>query len=892
MRMSKQQWRRGTGWAVAFAAILVAGCSSDTPTKPQQTPSPAPSPGPSVAWNVTVSANPAQLTAGSPVPSLVTVTVRRSDNGQPPPDNATALISTTFGDFNSQRSGIRSGTLNLLGGLAQLELFAGDNPGSAQIQARIESSIGGASVAFVDTAVFFLQGVSPATGRPVGGETLQISGGGFKGPVRVVVGGVVAQVLELTDSLIRAVTPSFSVPVAGSVRVDIQVTNELGTPQQLTDTLAGVFTYVSDITPETPIQVHSVSPASGLNEGGTRVVITGQGFQSPVQVLFGTGTTAAAFSGVEAIVESVTATEIVARTPAATGFGQSNRDQEVNVLVRNRTSGTGSVLQRAFRYGPGILITSISPSIGPPSGNQRVTIFGQGFDEPVAVSIAGVGGQRVISVTGTEVIFLTQPIQLLQCTDISGVVSATNIETGASALGPIYTFDIDSTLPLVTAVNPTLVAAAGGTAVTATGSNFSQPIRVTIDGAVAPVDSVTPTAIVLRTPAIDVADLQVEPCDDDGDGKLGERYIDTRIDQTLEVTLLASGCSDSISVGFTYQPADRTCRADTVAPVANFTFLVAGSIATFTDTSTGAPTSWQWDFGDGETSTARNPQHTYPTPAAGTSQTFTVTLTVSNSKGSSTKSQNVTIQGPVPPTASFTAFVAGTTATFTDTSTGAPTDWQWDFGDGSGSSARNTSNTYATPAAGTSATYTVTLTVSNANGSSSASQNITIQGPAVIPPPSASFTALVAGSTVTFTNTSTGTPPLNFLWNFGTTPATTSTAQNPSKTYTAAGTYTVTLTATNPGGSSNAAQNVTLNAPVASFSASTAAGMKATFIDTSTGNPTTWLWDFGDGFGSPAQNPPQKTHAAAGVYTVRLTVTRGGLVGFSSTTVQNVTVPP
>ncbi len=57
---------------------------------------------------------------------------------------------------------------------------------------------------------------------------------------------------------------------------------------------------------------------------------------------------------------------------------------------------------------------------------------------------------------------------------------------------------------------------------------------------------------------------------------------------------------------------------------------------------------------------------------------------------------------------------------------------------------------------------------------------------------------ITAGQTVQFTDISTNTPT-SWLWNFG--DATTSTLQNPTKTYSTPGTYTVTLTATNAGGS-------------------------------------------------------------------------------------------
>ena len=61
------------------------------------------------------------------------------------------------------------------------------------------------------------------------------------------------------------------------------------------------------------------------------------------------------------------------------------------------------------------------------------------------------------------------------------------------------------------------------------------------------------------------------------------------------------------------------------------------------------------------------------------------------------------------------------------------------------------------------------------------------------------------GETAVFTNTSTGTEPLRFVWDFGDT--FTSTLRNPTHNYAAAGTYTVTLSATNNFGSDTVSQD-------------------------------------------------------------------------------------
>lgn len=64
-------------------------------------------------------------------------------------------------------------------------------------------------------------------------------------------------------------------------------------------------------------------------------------------------------------------------------------------------------------------------------------------------------------------------------------------------------------------------------------------------------------------------------------------------------------------------------------------------------------------------------------------------------------------------------------------------------------------------------------------------------------------------------------------------------------------------------------------------------GLTAIFEDVSTGNPTSWRWEFGDGQTSTAQNPTH-TYSAAGTYTVTLTATNAA---GSSTFSRSVTVP-
>jgi PKD repeat protein len=295
-------------------------------------------------------------------------------------------------------------------------------------------------------------------------------------------------------------------------------------------------------------------------------------------------------------------------------------------------------------------------------------------------------------------------------------------------------------------------------------------------------------------------------------------------------------------------------------PAANFTCEASGLTVLCTDASTDA-TSWHWDFGEageGDTSTDRNPSYTYK--AAGS---YTVTLTAKNSAGEATKQKFVQVSAGAPPAAAFTVTVDGQQANFIDKSSGNPTSWEWDFGDQQGSTERNPVHNYRSPG-----TYTATLTVRNAAGQDSTSEVVKIE---VGAPPEAKFVSAVNGRTVTLVDQSTGNPNA-WTWDFGDGTAK-QYEQNVQHTYAAPGNYIVTLRVENGAGSDSTAAPVTIVAspPVAKFKA-TVNGRTVNFVDQSTGNPTQWEWDFGDGSRSTEQHPAH-TYAEPGTYTVTLKVT-------------------
>ncbi|MDD4985844.1 MAG: DUF2341 domain-containing protein, partial [Dehalococcoidales bacterium] len=121
--------------------------------------------------------------------------------------------------------------------------------------------------------------------------------------------------------------------------------------------------------------------------------------------------------------------------------------------------------------------------------------------------------------------------------------------------------------------------------------------------------------------------------------------------------------------------------------------------------------------------------------------------------------------------------------------------------------------------------------------------------------------------------------PTSWAWDFG--DGTTSVEQSPVHTYAADGNYTVNLTVTNSYGSNSLVKigyiTVGSGIPVASFTADVTNGyspVTVQFTDTSTINPTSWAWDFGDGTTSIEQNPVH-TYSTYGTNTVTLTATNG-----------------
>ena len=169
--------------------------------------------------------------------------------------------------------------------------------------------------------------------------------------------------------------------------------------------------------------------------------------------------------------------------------------------------------------------------------------------------------------------------------------------------------------------------------------------------------------------------------------------------------------------------------------------------------------------------------------------------------------------------------------------------------------------------------------------------------------PVANFITACNDLTCTFTDQSSdadGTVA-SYAWSFGDAASgaqNTSTAKNPTHTFSAAGNFNVQLTVTDNGGGTNSKSNgVTVTAPAAggptaSFEVScTSLDCAITNNSTATGAVVGWDWDFGDGQTSTLEDPGTVHYNVTTLttFTIKLVVTSDGV---TSQATKQVTVVP
>ncbi len=254
------------------------------------------------------------------------------------------------------------------------------------------------------------------------------------------------------------------------------------------------------------------------------------------------------------------------------------------------------------------------------------------------------------------------------------------------------------------------------------------------------------------------------------------------------------------------------CLIEVNAQQAGFTLSqpskCAPSTVSFTNTSTGNPSSYNWNFGDGFTSVIADPTHPYTNAG-----TYTVTLTAYYSGGASnTYTQTVDVLNP--PSFSFSklndGICPGESISFTSSVTypvnpNEIQSYSWDFGDGGSSSAPNPTYQYKN-IPNQPVRYPVSLTVTDINGCSqkvTQSNYIYVKAKPVVDfsVDKQYFCLPNIPAVVRFTNQTTATTNNTYLWEFG--DGAQSTLENPVHSYLGVGSYAVGLTVTSPEGCSS-----------------------------------------------------------------------------------------
>ena len=427
-----------------------------------------------------------------------------------------------------------------------------------------------------------------------------------------------------------------------------------------------------------------------------------------------------------------------------------------------------------------------------------------------------------VSISGSDATFTDTS------TDSDGSITAWSWDFGdgntSTAQNPIHTYAADGNYTV------TLTVTDDGTAT----DSSSQTVTINANN-VAPVSSFTYV----------VSDLQVTFTDgsSDSDGTVVAWSWDFGDGNTSTlqnpIHTYAAGGTYTVSqtvtddLGSTHTSNQNvTVVAPNVAPTADFTFVATSLDVDFTDSSSdsdGILASWSWDFGDGNTSAVQNPSHSYA--ATGT---YTVTLTVTDDEGATDAStQSVSVDDGSVTTGGFTEtnvspgarenlsytidVPAGATALDIDTSGGtgdvtlvvnfesAPTRNDNDcIEQGAGN---DHSCSFTNPAEGT-----WFIIVRGVQASSGVQLDAYwTAGSVPNSAPTSDFSFAATDLVVDFTDSSTDSDGTiaSWSWDFG--DGNTSTIQNPSNTYSLAGTYSVSLTVTdNEGATNTSTQDVTV----------------------------------------------------------------------------------
>lgn len=278
------------------------------------------------------------------------------------------------------------------------------------------------------------------------------------------------------------------------------------------------------------------------------------------------------------------------------------------------------------------------------------------------------------------------------------------------------------------------------------------------------------------------------------------------LSKTASVTAACAGISASVEIDVAETPDNKAPAAkfsySPTAPQVNEKVYFNGSLS---EDSDGTVVGYKWDFGDGSTGSGEKPSHAYTV-----AKTYTVILTVTDDDGArNSRDDSITVatsdnktptaefsHSPETPQVNERVYFNGL---LSEDSDGTIIGYNWDFGDGGTGSGENPNHTYTAAK-----TYTVVLTVTDNDGAQDSSdQSITVES-SLTAEFSYSPPAPKRGEAVHFNGGLSGGGGgtiAGYTWDFG--DGGTGGGETANHTYTASGTYTVTLKVTDSKGASD-----------------------------------------------------------------------------------------
>jgi len=302
-----------------------------------------------------------------------------------------------------------------------------------------------------------ISGLDVVSGPVAGGAIIVISGTNLADATMVTFGGTAASIQSTTSSTVTVATPSKTASV-----VSVSVTTAGGTA-----TATNSYTFVN------PPSLTTISPTTGLTNGGMTVTLSGSNLSTASAVTFG---------GAAATIQSTSAGSVTVTAPAT---------QAGSVSVDVVTAGGSATLTNAFTFVDGPTFSGLSVVSGPLAGGTTVVILGTNLSTVSSVTFGGTSA-TIQSTTSSSVTVKTpaKPAGTVSVvvTAAGGVVTARNAFTFVA-------------VPTLSSLTPVLGSLVGGQTVVLTGTNLSTTASVTFGGTAAVIQSATATTVTVTTPA-------------------------------------------------------------------------------------------------------------------------------------------------------------------------------------------------------------------------------------------------------------------------------------------------------------------------------------------------------------------------------------------------------